>query len=175
MKFIISIALFAFSLPVFSQPPSANTIVEEAKATAARENKNVFIIFHASWCVWCHRMDSAMSEPAMKPLFDKNYVIRHVVVLESPNKKNLENPGGAELLAKYKGDKGGIPFWFIINPKGELLGDSREDMPDGTKGGNVGCPAQPNEVAYFIKVLKASSSLNAKELAAIEERFLKIK
>lgn len=175
MKYLFSLIFFFCTISVFSQPPSATSIIDDAKSIAAKENKNVFVIFHASWCVWCHRMDSAMNEPEMKPLFDKNYVIRHLVVMESPNKKNLENPGADALLAKYKGDRGGIPFWYIIDPKGNLIADSREDKPDGTKGGNVGCPAQPNEVAYFIKVLKASSSLNQDELAAIEERFLKIR
>jgi hypothetical protein len=41
-------------------------------------------------------------------------------------------------------------------------------------GNNVGCPAQPDEVAYFIKVLKKTSDLTDAQLEMIRKRFLKI-
>src|SRR6188474_91433 len=73
--------------------PTAGEIMEEALQTATKENKNVFIIFHASWCGWCHKMDSAINDKSCKDFFYKNYVIRYLVVDESRDKKNLENPG----------------------------------------------------------------------------------
>ncbi len=173
MKILFSTLLLLSAFTIQAQPPSATAIMDAAKKEAAASGKNIFVIFHASWCVWCHKMDTAMNEPAMKPLFDKNYVIKHLTVLESPNKKSLENPGADAMLEKYHGKEGGIPFWLVFNKNGDLLADSRQIKADGTVGGNVGCPAQEDEVNYFAQVLKKTTKLTDLQIAAIKERFRK--
>jgi thioredoxin-related protein len=159
-----------------SSLPSAGDVLTEAQAQAAKEKKKVFIIFHASWCGWCHRMDTLMSNADCKKLFSDNFVIRHLTVKESKGKENLENPGGMDMLKKYHGDKQGIPFWLIFDAQGKLLADSQM-RPDGAgldqPGTNTGCPANKEEVAYFVKVLKQTTSLKATELAVIEKNFTK--
>ena len=155
------------------KPLSANEVITQAKAEAAKAHKNIFIIFHASWCGWCRKMDAAMSYNSIKQFFDKTYVVKHLTVDESPEKKNLENPGAAELRTKYKGDKQGIPYWFILDANGKLLADSRLHSDNGATGNNVGCPAQPDEVNYFVRVIKKTSDLNDTQLALIHERFSK--
>ncbi|SFE91752.1 Thioredoxin-like [Chitinophaga sp. CF118] len=176
----VSIILVLFSTMLFAQatpPPSADQVLSEAMKQATKEHKSVFIMFHASWCGWCRKMDESMNDPAIKAYFDNNYVIRHLTVTESKGKENLENPGAAELLKKYNSDGLGIPVWFIFDNKGKLLADSHL-RPEGTgfdvKGsGIIGCPAQKDEVDEFIKSLKKSSSLKENELAAIAVRFSK--
>ncbi|MCK0132346.1 thioredoxin family protein [Flavobacteriaceae bacterium F08102] len=171
MKKIITIcALIFFVNTGFCQseaaPKSADAILKAASAKAAKENKNVFIIFHASWCGWCKKMDAKMADPAIKSYFDDNYVIDHLVVLEAPDKKNLENPGASELMAKYKANRSGIPFFLIFNPAGELLEDSfNSDMK------NIGCPAQPEEIEEFARILKTTSKLKKNEIAEIAAKF----
>ncbi|WEK38170.1 MAG: thioredoxin family protein [Candidatus Pseudobacter hemicellulosilyticus] len=159
-------------------PPSADDVLKEATKTAAKEKKQVFVIFHASWCGWCHKMDEAMNDPAVKPYFDKNYVVRHLVVMEAKEKKDLENPGATEFMAKYHGDNQGIPFWLIFDKKGKLVADSQL-RPEGAgldqPGQNTGCPATPEEIGHFLKVLKQTSKLNDEEISAIEKRFKAIR
>jgi len=156
-------------------PKHANEIVKEACTQAAIENKNVFIIFHASWCGWCHKMDRAMNDASCKDLFSNNYVIRHIAVNEAEDKKHLENPGGQELLKKYHGEKQGIPYWLIFDKNANLLADSQK-RPEGagfeTPGQNTGCPATKDEVASFIHVLQKTSSLDPNQLATIAQRFI---
>jgi thiol-disulfide isomerase/thioredoxin len=154
-------------------PEPAEAILKEAGSVAAKENKNVFVLFHASWCGWCHKMDTAMNDNSVKRFFTDNYVIRHLVVYESKGKENLENPGALDLLKKYKGDEKGIPYWLIFDKNGKLLADSKF-RPDGgglETGDNTGCPASEKEVAHFVKVLKETSSLKNDELSVIEKRF----
>jgi Highly conserved protein containing a thioredoxin domain len=155
-------------------PLSADQIMQEAMQQAAKEKKNVFIIFHASWCGWCRKMDSSISDKDCKKFFDKNYVIRHLVVNESADKKNLENPGAYQFRAKYNGEDLGLPSWLIFDEDGKLLADSQM-RPSGTdistQGENIGCPATEKEVAYFIMLLKKTSRLDALQQAAIERRF----
>lgn len=154
-------------------PASASDIMKEAYQTAAKEHKNVFIIFHASWCGWCHRMDTSLNDPACKKFFNDNYVIRHLVVDESKDKKDLENPGASDMRDKYYGKDQGIPFWLILDKDGKLLADSkmRAAGEGPEKGQNTGCPAAENEVNYFIDVLKKSSKLSDAQAKVIFNRF----
>lgn len=166
--------LFVANISAQTKPPSAGEVVKEAQSEALKDHKNVFIIFHASWCVWCRKMDTAMNDKSIEGFFDKNYVIKHLTIDESPEKKMFENPGAAELRTKYMGDHQGIPYWFIINANGKLLADSRLHSEDGkVTGNNVGCPAKPEEVDYFVRVIKETSKLNDIQLASIRERFSK--
>lgn len=173
---LLIVLLSTFLVQAQSAPPAADQVFKHALQQAAKEHKKVFLIFHASWCGWCHRMDSIMNNSDCKKLFNNNYVVEHLVVLESKGKKNEENAGGEEMLKKYNGEDQGIPFWLIFDEKGTLLADCQL-RPEGaglsTKGENTGCPATKEEVDYFIKVLKKTSSLTAAQLKIIETNFLK--
>lgn len=170
--FALFFSLVAKTQPVLL-PESAETILKNACTQAAKENKDVFIIFHASWCGWCHRMDKSMNDETCKKFFDDNFVIRHLVVDESADKKNLENPGADELRKKYYGDGQGIPFWLLFDKEGKLLADSkrRAEGAGPETGENTGCPASANEVEYFISVLKETTNLNSAQLEIISKRF----
>lgn len=176
LRVLVAPAFFFISILSFAQsgPLSANDILHDALQQATKENKKVFIIFHASWCGWCHKMENSINDKTCKDFFDKNFVIRYLVVDESKDKKNLENPGANELRSKYHGDNEGIPFWLIFDNDGNLVADSQK-RPEGasldTKGENIACPATENEVTYFISVLKKISPISEAEQAAIQKRF----
>jgi thiol-disulfide isomerase/thioredoxin len=177
MKFYLVLAsLLLFSGITYgqSQPESAEGIIAKAGKQAAAGKKNVFILFHASWCGWCRKMDMSMNDPTVSKFFKDSYVIEHLVVYESKGKENLENPGALDLLKKYKGDEQGIPYWMVFDPNGKLLADSKmRTANEGLESGeNVGCPASPEEVAHFIMVLKQTSDLNEDALKLISARFL---
>lgn len=173
---LLFIALLTLNT-AFSQttPPSADAVLKEALKEAKAQKKKVFIKFSASWCGWCHKMDDSMNEPEMKPLFDKSFVMRQLIVMESKGKENLENPGALDLLKKHNSDGFGIPVWFIFDTDGKLLVDSHL-RPEGVgievKGKNIiGCPASKEEVEAFVKALKLTTKLNDAELSKIAARF----
>ena len=171
--FLLAGFLFLSVIGRAQAPASADAVLKDAYSVAAKEKKNVFVLFHASWCGWCHKMDTAMNDESVKKFFTDNYVIRHLVVYESKGKENLENPGAVDLLKKYKGNEQGIPYWLIFDTSGKLLADSKL-RPEGgglETGDNTGCPASEKEVAHFINVLKETSSLKDTELSVIEKRF----
>jgi len=173
---LITAFFLFFTSQAQPKPLAADEILHEAMQVAAKEHKNILIVFHASWCGWCHKMDSSLNDKDCKKFFDDNYVIRHLVVYESKDKKDLENPGAFELLTRYHGNDEGIPFWLVFDKDGQLLADS-EIRPEGSssesKGQNVGCPAQENEVAYFLEVLRKTSRITREQEAAIQKRFRK--
>lgn len=154
--------------------PSAYTVLKRAVVDAGQQNKKVLLIFHASWCGWCHKMDTSLNDITVKKFFDDNFVITHITVKESKEKEKLENAGGYEMMQKYNGTDQGLPYWIILDKDYNLLFDSqvRKKQPDGSvKGQNVGCPASQPEVDMFIDVLKKTTSLTAPQLALIAKRF----
>lgn len=178
MKIIIALIFFLSIVSAsFSQkaPASAEEIMQEASTTAKKENKKVLIIFHASWCGWCHKMDTSLNDPSVKKYFDNNFVIRHLVVSESKGKENLENPGAQQMLERYNGKEEGIPFWLVFDKDEKLLADSRRTTIENgvEKLTNSGCPATKEEVAYFIEILKKTTLLKEDELEKIRIRFRK--
>ncbi|TCJ17473.1 thioredoxin family protein [Flaviaesturariibacter flavus] len=150
--------------------PSADAVLAEARKVAAADKKKILVLFHASWCGWCKKLEKALDDPEMKPLFQKNYVIRWLTVYESPNKKALENPGAEDLLKQYKGNDQGIPYFLVFDGKGKMLADSQK-----SPGENIGCPAEPDEIAHFVKVLRKTGQFTDSELQQIAERFKKNK
>lgn len=148
--------------------PTADELLQPAYAKAAAENKKVLLIFHASWCGWCRKMDAALQDAAIKLMIEKSYEVVHLTVYESPGKKRLENEGALDFLTKHGGNDKGLPYWYILDREGKVLSDSRDES-----GQNTGCPASVTEVAYFIRVLRNTSALNAEELAVIQKRFRK--
>lgn len=178
IRFVLMLASLLTFSAIQAQPPSAADIVKTATQQAAKEKKNIILLFHASWCGWCHRMDTAMNDASCKKFFDDNYVITHITVKESPQHKNEENPGGEALLSQFNGEKQGLPYWVILDKSGKLLYDSQRrpaGAAPGTAGSNIGCPAEEEEVAYFVSLLKKTSSLTDAQLAVISTRFRKNK
>jgi thioredoxin-related protein len=169
----LTIIIFNFS-SAQENPISAIEILKNAFEQAKMENKNVMVMFHASWCGWCKKMDASLTDESTKELFNKNYVIAHLVVLESAIKKHLENKGAETLLNKYGGEKQGIPYLLIFDKDENLLADSKmveNEFVLMGKGNNIGCPGTDKEVTAFIYKLKETSNLNDAELEIISKRF----
>ncbi len=148
--------------------PSAAAVLEPVYAQAAKEGKKVLLIFHASWCGWCRKMDTSLVDKAVKPLIDAHYVTAHLTVYEAKDKKHLEHPGALDLLTKHGGADQGLPYWLVLSAEGQLLAGAQSE-----KDKNTGCPATEEEVAYFISVLKKTSSLNEDQLDVVKNRFRK--
>jgi thioredoxin-related protein len=173
--FLIPLLLFITVTSLFAQkvPLSSEEIMKEAFASAKKQNKKVLVMFHASWCGWCHKMDTSLNDASVKKFFDDYFVIRHLVVFESKGKENLENSGALEMLERHEGKDQGIPFWLIFDKDEKFLFDSR--MPASVNGTvklqNTGCPASKEEVEYFIDVLKKTTDLKEDQLEKIRTRF----
>jgi thioredoxin-related protein len=172
---MVAVAGIALITVAQTAPLSADILLKNAYGQAGKENKKVFVMFHASWCGWCHKMDASMNDPLCSKFFQDNYVVVHLVVDESKGKENLENPGAKEMRTKYHGDGQGIPYWMVFDKTGTLLADSkmRKEGEGPEAGDNTGCPASEKEVNFFIDILKRTSSINKAQEKIIKERFRK--
>ena len=164
LKTLIVSFMIAFAGIVNAQ--TATEILTKAQNQAKIENKNVFLIFHASWCGWCKKMEKNMDDPAVKPYFDANYVKTFITVQERAEKKNLDTPGGAEINEKFGGKNQGLPFWVILDSTGKVLEDSR------VNGENLGGPASEEEVNHLISKLEKTTKNDKVDPEKIKEVFI---
>ncbi len=153
-KLILCCVLIVGFASIASAQESVDVLIKNALSEAVQSDKHVLIKFEASWCGWCHRMTKNIKNDLVVDFFNKNYVTLPIVVFENGDKIKLENPGSRDLIAKYKGDKAGLPFWVILNQEGKVVTDSFNE-----KGENIGCPASKPEVNSFVAKLAATSEI----------------
>ncbi len=151
-------------------PPTADSLLSEGQSKAAPGHKTVFLIFHASWCGWCHKLDQFMATPEIQPILDKYFVAVHVVVEEHGDKESLDNPGGAEWMAKLGNKDGGLPFFAFLDGRGEAIVNSMRPGDAKSKAANIGYPSAPEEIDWFMTMLgKAAPKMPAAESVTIEQ------
>lgn len=100
----------------------------------------------------------------------KYFVIAHVRVDEQKGSKFADDPGGKDLEKRLGGGGGSVPFFAFLDAKGALIVNSNEPPSGGNKGGNIGHPAAPNEIAWFMEMLKRGApAMTAEERTIIEQ------
>jgi thioredoxin-related protein len=136
-------------------PQDAKRVLDQALSRASSDDKRVFLTFGAPWCGWCHRLHDWMAQPEIAAVLDRDFVIAQIDIDRMT--------GGKEVQSRYQPkSSGGIPWFAILDAQGKPLATS-----DGP-GGNIGYPAQPQEIAHFITMLKSQGRhVDASQLGQI--------
>jgi hypothetical protein len=96
-----------------------------------------------------------------------------LTVQEQEAKASLNHPGGQEVMNRVGGDKAGLPFFAFLDEKGALIVNSLR--PGGAKGEgeNIGHPIKPEEVDWFMIMVKKTAPGISQEEAGVLERWLR--
>jgi thioredoxin-related protein len=153
MRILASVIALVAASSVFAGTPTTADLLKKASTTAKKDGKNVLVIFHASWCGWCHRFDKFLDTTDEGKLVKGALEVVHITVQEDPKHKADENAGGIELMEKLGGKMAGLPFMAILDAKtGKMIVNSLRTSGDART--NTGYPAAPEEVSHFAKMLK---------------------
>ena len=91
-------------------------------------------------------------------------------VQEHGDKASLETPGGGALAAQLGAKDSGLPFFAFLDEHGELIANSYRPVPGKPDGANIGHPMEPEEIDYFMGMLrKAVPALSSTDTKLIED------
>ncbi|HKI77679.1 MAG TPA: thioredoxin family protein [Ignavibacteriaceae bacterium] len=153
-----------------STPQPADKILNSALKKAKSNDKKVFLIFHASWCGWCKKLERAVKSPELKDIFNDYFVITYIDVLENKEKiKTLEDPGARDMMNKYGSTEDGLPFYLFIDQNSNVIADSK--VLEGNE--NLGYPVSDEEINAFMKIIKKSAKGITEEQAERIFKYLK--
>ena len=172
-KILFAVLVCAFSCVVAraqKMPATAGDIVNATVAKAKQQHKKALVMFHASWCEWCKKMDASIEDPTCKNYFNKNFAIGIIDVFEIGKKTKLNNPGGDAMYEEYGGNNG-LPFWIILDENGNLLTTANLSKT----GENIGCPSEEDDVNAFVNMLKKYTLITDTDAKAVHDRFVKNK
>ena len=132
-------------------PPSAAVVLSEAATAAKTGKRNLLVVFHASWCGWCRKLEAVLSTPAAKEVVDRHYEKVGLTVQERGEKQALENAGAEELMTALAGKDAGLPFTAVLERKTRRAIATSNTGGEGT---NVGFPGKADEVDHFVAMLR---------------------
>ena len=90
-RFAIVAGLLLSRPVVLAEPATADAVLAEAAKAGRSAGRNTLVVFHASWCGWCRKLEAILSSPRVKEIVDRHYVQVELTVLERGEKQALEN------------------------------------------------------------------------------------
>jgi thiol-disulfide isomerase/thioredoxin len=170
LRILVLIALACASCWAASKP-RADQVLADASKQAGEQHKAILLIFGATWCEDCDVLDKFLAVPEVRAVFDRYFVVVHLSVFETVGQHpELENVGADRLLVKFGGssDAGevALPFSAVLDSNGALLVNSIPAGKNVAEG--IGYPHEPQEIAWFIHMLKAG----APQISAAEQRLI---
>jgi thioredoxin 1 len=99
---------------IYAPGLDAHEEIKQAIATAAKQHKNVLIVFGANWCYDCHVLDLAFHRPDLTTVLQHNYEVVHIDVGQGDKNQDIMEQYHVPM-------KKGIPALAVLDSHGKLL------------------------------------------------------
>ena len=99
---------------IYAPGLDAHEEIKQAETAAAKQHKNVLIIFGANWCYDCHVLDLAFHRPDLTNVLQRNYEVVHVDVGQGDKNQDIMEQYHVPM-------KKGIPALAVLDSHGKLL------------------------------------------------------
>jgi len=151
--------------------PSTDEVLTQAKTKASAEHKKIMLVFSASWCGPCRMYEEFLKDPQIRPIINKSFVTASLDVGEkAEDKKHSNSPGGeAKMTELAGGSDAGYPFIVLMDERGRAIVNSLRPTAGSKRGENVGYPAIPVEIDWYMEMLKRA----APELTPTEKKTIR--
>jgi thioredoxin-related protein len=126
-----------------AEPKDAETLLRDALTRASSDDKKVFLRFGAPWCGWCHKLDDFLARPEISAILDRDFVMLKIDIDRMKS--------GKDVLSRYRPQESGIPWFVILDAKGEKLAKS-----ETSDGSNIGYPVELKEIETFMAMITAT-------------------
>ncbi|HXW17893.1 MAG TPA: thioredoxin family protein [Candidatus Acidoferrales bacterium] len=130
---------------LYPAPAEAPKDLAAALAAAARDHKNVLVVFGGNWCFDCHVLDAAFHSPKIAPLVTANYHVVHINIGDYDHNMDIGERYNVPL-------KKGVPAVAVLDSKGKLLtSQQNREFESAVKIG-------PADVTAFLERWKPGSA-----------------
>jgi len=99
---------------IYAPGLDAHAEIKQALVLAAKQHKNVIVVFGANWCYDCHVLDLAFHRPDLAGVLQRNYEVVHVDVSEGDKNQDIMQQYHVPM-------KKGIPALAVLDSSGKLL------------------------------------------------------
>jgi Thioredoxin-like len=99
---------------IYAPGLNAHEEIKQAIATAAKQHKNVLVVFGANWCYDCHVLDLAFHRSDVSSVLNRYYEVVHVDVGEGDKNQDIMQQYNVPM-------KRGIPALAVLDSHGKLL------------------------------------------------------
>jgi thiol-disulfide isomerase/thioredoxin len=131
---------------------AAKNLLGRLSHRPSNDPRPVFVLFTATWCGACHRLEALLSDPQVSPIFERRFALVKLNVEEGDLHRNLVQ-SGAEDLERYLFVHGGLPCYFVLDRTGRVIA-----LSIGEKGGlSIGYPGK-EDISLFLSILDSSGS-----------------
>ncbi len=175
-KILAAFLLLIGSSSVVAQSlPDANRVLVQVEAQASQQQKNVLLVFGASWCKYCKQFESFLAAPEIQPILAKHFIVARLGVYEVLGRNpKLNNPKSQTAIRQFgDAEVGSLPFIVFLDPKGGLIVNSNRPSKQKATGENIGYPATPEEIDWFMIMIEKAAPALSEADAAIVERWLR--
>ncbi|HLP65252.1 thioredoxin family protein [Flavobacterium sp.] len=120
----IAVILLLF-ISAFGNAQNWVTNIEEAKTLAAKENKNILLVFSGSdWCAPCMKLEKVVwkSEEFKQEAEDKWVLLRADFPKKKGNQLSAELTASNKKLAEKYNKGGNFPLVVILDKTGKVIG-----------------------------------------------------